>query len=226
MLIELKNLCRTYNNKVSQSKVEALKNVSLAIKKGEFVSIVGASGSGKSTLMNILGMLDTPDSGSYLFGGKDITELSDKEISRIRNRNIGFIFQSFNLIPSLSTLENVTLPLEYRGMGKKERTQKAKKALSLVGLSARYHHKPTELSGGQQQRVAIARAIASDPELILADEPCGNLDSKASKEIMDMLKGLNRNNCTVILITHDNEAAKYADRVLTVSDGMIGGAVG
>ena len=137
MLIELKNLCRTYNNKVSQSKVEALKDVSLAIKKGEFVSIVGASGSGKSTLMNILGMLDMPDSGSYLFCGKDVTELSDKEISRIRNRNIGFIFQSFNLIPSLSTLENVTLPLEYRGLAKRERIEKAKKALCSVGLSAR-----------------------------------------------------------------------------------------
>ncbi len=221
MLIELKNLYRTYHNQGGQSRVEALKDVNLKIDKGEFVSIVGASGSGKSTLMNILGLLDIPDSGNYYFDGKDITGLSDKEISRIRNHRVGFIFQSFNLIPSLTTLENVILPLEYRGMPRKERTERAKKALSSVGLSHRFHHRPTELSGGQQQRVAIARAIASHPGVILADEPCGNLDSKASKEIMDMLKKLNQDGCTVILITHDKEAAMYADRVINVTDGIV-----
>lgn len=221
MLIELENLYRTYNNQGGQSKVEALKGVNLKIDKGEFVSIVGPSGSGKSTLMNILGLLDMPDSGNYYFDGRNISGLSDKEISRIRNHRVGFIFQSFNLISSLTTLDNVILPLEYRGVPRKERIERAKKALSSVGLSHRFHHRPTELSGGQQQRVAIARAIASNPGVILADEPCGNLDSKASKEIMDMLKELNKGGCTVILITHDKEAARCADRVLCVSDGIV-----
>lgn len=221
MLIELKNLYRTYRSPDGANSVEALKGVNLHIDQGEYLSITGASGSGKSTLMNILGLLDTPDSGSYYFNGTDITELSDKEISHIRNRSIGFIFQSFNLIPSLTTLENVALPLEYRGMSKSERMERAENALAAVGLSSRLTHKPCELSGGQQQRVSIARAIASNPPVILADEPCGNLDSKSGGEIMDMLKKLNKNGRTVILITHDSNAARQADRILQVEDGRV-----
>ncbi|MBP3921988.1 MAG: ABC transporter ATP-binding protein [Ruminiclostridium sp.] len=220
-MIELKNLYRTYRSPDGANSVEALKGVNLHIDQGEYLSITGASGSGKSTLMNILGLLDTPDSGSYYFNGTDITELSDKEISHIRNRSIGFIFQSFNLIPSLTTLENVALPLEYRGMSKSERMERAENALAAVGLSSRLTHKPCELSGGQQQRVSIARAIASNPPVILADEPCGNLDSKSGGEIMDMLKKLNKNGRTVILITHDSNAARQADRILQVEDGRV-----
>lgn len=221
MLIELKALCRTYHSRDKGNCVEALKNVNLSVEQGEYLSITGASGSGKSTLMNILGLLDTPDSGSYCFNGNDITQLTDKEISRIRNQSIGFVFQSFNLIPSLTTLENVALPLEYRGVSRTARAEKAKKALELVGLSSRLFHKPSELSGGQQQRVAIARAIASRPPLILADEPCGNLDSKSGGEIMDMLKTLNQSGHTVILITHDSKAARQADRMIRVEDGRV-----
>lgn len=221
MLIELKSLYRTYQSRDRINNVEALKNVNLSVAKGEYLAITGASGSGKSTLMNILGLLDTADSGSYYFDGTDITELSDREISHIRNRSIGFVFQSFNLIPSLTTLENVALPLEYRGVSRAERMEKAKESLDMVGLSSRLFHKPSELSGGQQQRVAIARAIAGEPPVILADEPCGNLDSKSGNEIMGMLKTLNQSGRTVILITHDSKAAMQADRMVRVEDGTV-----
>ncbi len=219
MLIKTTDLCRVYDS--GKNTVSALENVNISVESGEFISIVGASGSGKTTLMNILGLLDLPDSGRYLFEGQDISELSDKEISRIRNEKIGFIFQSFNLIPNLTTLENVCLPLEYRGVPKKQRVEKALAALQTVGLSHRVNHKPTELSGGQQQRAAIARAIAAEPELILADEPCGNLDSKAGGEIMQLLCGLNHAGKTLILITHDNSAARFADRIIRVTDGRV-----
>lgn len=221
MLIELKSLYRTYQSRDRINNVEALKNVNLSVAKGEYLAITGASGSGKSTLMNILGLLDTADSGSYYFDGTDITELSDREISHIRNKSIGFVFQSFNLIPSLTTLENVALPLEYRGVSRAERMEKAKESLDMVGLSSRLFHKPSELSGGQQQRVAIARAIAGEPPVILADEPCGNLDSKSGNEIMGMLKTLNQSGRTVILITHDSKAAMQADRMVRVEDGTV-----
>lgn len=221
MLIELKSLYRTYQSRDRINNVEALKNVNLSVAKGEYLAITGASGSGKSTLMNILGLLDTADSGSYYFDGTDITELSDREISHIRNKSIGFVFQSFNLIPSLTTLENVALPLEYRGVSRVERMEKAKESLDMVGLSSRLFHKPSELSGGQQQRVAIARAIAGEPPVILADEPCGNLDSKSGNEIMGMLKTLNQSGRTVILITHDGKAATQADRMVRVEDGTV-----
>lgn len=219
MLIKTIDMCRIY--KSGKNTVEALNRVNLNIESGEYAAIVGASGSGKSTLMNILGLLDLPDSGEYYFEGRDIRGLSDREISRIRNEKIGFIFQSFNLIGGLSILENVSLPLEYRGVPLKKRTEAAIEALETVGLSHRMTHKPSELSGGQQQRAAIARAIASQPELILADEPCGNLDSKSGKEIMSLLSRLNDEGRTVILITHDINAAKAAKRIINVSDGIV-----
>lgn len=218
-LIKTVDLCRVY--KSGRNEVTALSDVNLSIEKGEFVGIVGVSGSGKSTLMNILGLLDLQDSGEYFLEGKSIATLSDKSISEIRNRKIGFIFQSFNLLPDLSLLENVALPLKYRKTPHKERIALAQTALSAVGLSARTDHKPFELSGGQQQRGAIARAIASDPEIILADEPCGNLDSKAGAEIMKLLTKLNTDGKTVILITHDMNAAKQADRIIEVKDGRV-----
>ncbi len=219
MLIQTVNMCRTY--KKSGSEVAALSDINICVEEGEFAVLVGASGSGKSTLMNILGFLDLPDSGSYLFDGTDVCGMSDREISRIRNRRIGFVFQSFNLIPNLTAAENVALPLEYRGIPRKERLLRARQALELVGLSHRTEHKPFELSGGQQQRVAIARALAAEPQLILADEPCGNLDSKAGGEIMRLLCELNRSGKTLVLITHDENAAKLGDRIIRIKDGRI-----
>ncbi len=219
MLIKTSDLCRTY--KSGENTVAALHNINIDIEKGDFIAITGTSGSGKSTLMNILGMLDTADKGSYYFEDTSVNLLSDKEISNIRGRKIGFIFQSFNLILSLTTIENVMLPLEYRGIPRKERIEKAKTSLCAVGLSDRLYHRPTQLSGGQQQRVAIARAIASEPELILADEPCGNLDSKSGKEIMSMLKRLNENGKTVVLITHNEKDADMAEKIFRVEDGKL-----
>ena len=206
---------------MADGTVQALDNVDLTVNEGEFIAITGPSGSGKSTLMNILGLLDTCDSGTYMFSGVDTGMLSDVELSRIRNEKIGFVFQAFNLIPTLSVLENVALPLTYRGMSSAKRIARSKAALEAVGLSARLSHKPYELSGGQQQRVAIARAIAADPELILADEPCGSLDSRSSKEVMELLRSRHECGKTVILITHDLEDAAYADRILTVCDGKL-----
>lgn len=219
VLINAADISRHYT--MADGTVQALSNVSLKVNVGQFVAITGPSGSGKSTLMNILGLLDTCDSGTYMFSGVDTGMLSDVELSHIRNEKIGFVFQAFNLIPTLSVLENVALPLNYRGMPSAKRIARSKAALEAVGLSARLSHKPYELSGGQQQRVAIARAIAADPELILADEPCGSLDSRSSKEVMELLRSRHECGKTVILITHDLEDAAYADRILTVCDGKL-----
>jgi len=218
-LIEINEMCKIYNP--GENEVRALDNISVKIRKNEFVAIIGQSGSGKSTLMNMLGCLDIPTSGSYYLNGQDVSALSDDELSDIRNLEIGFIFQGFNLIQNLTAYENVELPLIYRGVGKKERHELSLKALDKVNLSNRIHHKPSEMSGGQQQRVAIARAIAQAPPVILADEPTGNLDSNSSKEIMNILKGLHAEGSTVILITHDNSIAEQADRIINIIDGRI-----
>lgn len=219
MSIRARELCKRYN--IGGTEVCALDGVSLDIMNGEFVTITGVSGSGKSTLMNILGCLDTPTSGTYLLDGNDVSELSDKQLSSIRSRKIGFVFQSFNLIPALTALENVELPLVYRGIPKQQRRAAAREALEIVGLSDRRMHRPSEMSGGQQQRCAIARAIAADPSIILADEPCGNLDSKNSREVLDILSGLNRRGKTVVMITHDEQTAQKAQRLIRIADGRI-----
>lgn len=218
-LVEIKDVCKIYNP--GENEVRALDHVSLTIDEQEFVAIIGHSGSGKSTLMNMLGCLDVPTSGEYWLHGQDVSALSDDELSDIRNREIGFIFQGFNLIPNLTALENVELPLIYRGVSKSVREELSVEALKKVGLEHRMDHRPSEMSGGQQQRVAIARAIAQAPPVILADEPTGNLDSNSTKEIMDILKGLHKEGRTVILITHDNEIAAQAKRVIQIRDGKI-----
>ncbi|MBQ8189681.1 MAG: ABC transporter ATP-binding protein [Lachnospiraceae bacterium] len=219
VLIQVEDMCKIYNPGVNE--VRALDHVSLTVNTGEFLAIIGQSGSGKSTLMNMLGCLDVPTSGKYILDGKDVSHLSDDELSDIRNQEIGFIFQGFNLIPSFTAIENVELPLLYRGIEKKERHELAKAALEKVGLGERMKHKPSEMSGGQQQRVAIARAIAQAPPVILADEPTGNLDSASSQEIIRILKALHKEGRTVILITHDNEIAAQARRVIRIKDGRI-----
>lgn len=218
-LIEIQEMCKIYNP--GENEVRALDHVNLTINKNEFVAIIGQSGSGKSTLMNMLGCLDVPTSGTYILNGQDVSGLTDDELSDIRNREIGFIFQGFNLIAGLTALENVELPLIYRGVGKKERLRLSRIALEKVGLKARMDHKPSEMSGGQQQRVAIARAIAQAPPVILADEPTGNLDSGSTKEIMEILKELHGEGRTVILITHDNDIAARARRIIRIMDGHI-----
>lgn len=218
-LVEIQDICKIYNP--GENEVKALDHVSLTISENEFVAIIGQSGSGKSTLMNMLGCLDVPTSGSYFLHGQDVSHMSDNELSDVRNKEIGFIFQGFNLIAGLTALENVELPLIYRGVGKKERLRLANTALDKVGLERRKSHKPSEMSGGQQQRVAIARAIAQAPPIILADEPTGNLDSGSSREIMDILRSLHEEGRTVILITHDNEIAGKAKRIIKIIDGKI-----
>lgn len=218
-LIEIRDMCKIYNP--GENEVRALDHVNLTIDQNEFVAIIGQSGSGKSTLMNMLGCLDVPTSGTYILNGQDVSGLTDDQLSDIRNREIGFIFQGFNLIAGLTALENVELPLIYRGVAKKERDQLSRMALEKVGLKERMNHKPSEMSGGQQQRVAIARAIAQAPPVILADEPTGNLDSGSTKEIMEILKGLHKEGRTVILITHDNEIASKAKRNIRIMDGKI-----
>lgn len=218
-LIHIEHITKIYNP--GENEVHALDDVSLDIQTGEFVAIIGQSGSGKSTLMNMLGCLDTPTSGTYILSGKDVSHLSDNELSDIRNQQIGFIFQGFNLIPNLTALENVELPLIYRGMPAKERHDCSLEALRIVGLEHRVDHKPSEMSGGQQQRVAIARAIAAKPPVILADEPTGNLDSSSTKEIMKILHDLHDTGRTVILITHDDQIAANAKRVVRIMDGKI-----
>ena len=217
--IEIRDMCKIYNP--GENEVRALDHVNLTINRNEFVAIIGQSGSGKSTLMNMLGCLDVPTSGTYILNGQDVSHLSDDELSDIRNKEIGFIFQGFNLIPGLTALENVELPLIYRGVGKKERLRLSEIAVEKVGLRNRMDHKPSEMSGGQQQRVAIARAIAQAPPVILADEPTGNLDSGSTQEIMEILKGLHKEKRTVILITHDNEIAARAKRIIRIMDGKI-----
>lgn len=218
-LIKVQDLCKIYNP--GENEVRALDKVNLEINRGEFIAIIGHSGSGKSTLMNMLGCLDIPTSGSYYLNGKDVSAMNDNQLSEIRNEEIGFIFQGFNLIANLNAIENVELPLIYRGIGRSERNRLAREALIKVGLEKRMHHRPSEMSGGQQQRVAIARAIAAEPPVILADEPTGNLDSSSTQEIMDILKGLHNAGRSVILITHDDDIAEQAKRVIRILDGKI-----
>ncbi|MBP3446044.1 MAG: ABC transporter ATP-binding protein [Clostridia bacterium] len=218
-LIELKDAYKIYNP--GENEVRALDGVDLCIDRGEFVAIVGQSGSGKSTLMNMLGLLDVVTSGTYILDGKDINDMDDDELSAIRNQEIGFIFQGFNLIPSLTAKGNVELPLIYRGMKQEERDRLSTEALTRVGLEKRMNHLPSEMSGGQQQRVAIARAVAAKPPVILADEPTGNLDSASGKEVMRIINELWSEGRTIILITHDDKIAAKAHRVIRISDGKI-----
>lgn len=218
-LVQIEALSKIYNP--GENEVRALDHVNLEIEDREFVAIIGHSGSGKSTLMNMLGCLDVPTSGTYRLHGKDVSDLSDDELSDIRNKEIGFIFQGFNLIQNLTALENVELPLIYRKVGKAKREELAVQALEKVGLGHRMDHRPAQMSGGQQQRVAIARAIAQAPPIILADEPTGNLDSASTDEIMQILKELHQEGRTVIIITHDNDIAKQASRRILIKDGRV-----
>ena len=220
MLVRLNNVYKIYGEGL-ESEVRALDGVSLEIDQGEFVAIVGQSGSGKSTMMNVLGCLDIPTRGDYFLDGTDVRELTDKELSHIRNKQIGFIFQQYNLIQSLTVLENVELPLIYQGIGAEKRRDMAMEALERVGLAGRVKHRPTEMSGGQQQRVAIARAIATKPPIIMADEPTGALDSQTGKEVLSFLRQLNKEGTPVILITHDNSIAAAARRIVRLADGKI-----
>ncbi len=220
MLIEIRDIYKIYNEG-KESEVRALDGVSLSIDRGEFVAIVGQSGSGKSTLMNVLGCLDIPTYGEYHLNGTDVTRLSDRQLAHIRNREIGFIFQGYNLIQELNALENVILPLIYQGVPIWEREERAMEALARVGMDDRAHHRPSEMSGGQQQRVAIARAIATRPPIIMADEPTGALDSKTGQHVLEILRELYRGGTTVILITHDNGIAATARRMVRLSDGVV-----
>ncbi|MCI6569523.1 ABC transporter ATP-binding protein [Dysosmobacter sp. HCP28S3_G4] len=220
MLIQLRDVYKIYGEGL-ESEVRALDGVSLDVDRGEFVAIVGQSGSGKSTMMNVLGCLDIPTRGDYFLDGVDVRELTDRELSHIRNKQIGFIFQQYNLIQSLNVFENVELPLIYQGIGAERRRELAEEALEKVGLAGRQKHKPTEMSGGQQQRVAIARAIAAHPPIIMADEPTGALDSHTGHEVLEFLQQLNREGSTVILITHDNGIAAMARRCVRLTDGKI-----
>ncbi len=218
-LIRIEDMRKIYNP--GENEVRALDGVSLEIEEGEFVAIIGHSGSGKSTLMNMIGCLDVPTSGRYYLHGKDVLGMKDNELSDVRNQEIGFIFQGFNLIANLDAIGNVELPLIYRGLDKKTRRMAARNALKLVGLGSRMTHKPSEMSGGQQQRVAVARAIAARPPVILADEPTGNLDSHSTEEIMGILNGLHEAGRTVVVITHDSDIAEQAKRVICIKDGKI-----
>ncbi|MBQ8782518.1 MAG: ABC transporter ATP-binding protein [Clostridia bacterium] len=218
-LIDVRDVYKIYNP--GENEVRALDGVSLKIEKGEFVAIIGQSGSGKSTLMNMLGLLDVSTSGEYYMDGIDVSHMTDDELSQIRNEKIGFIFQGFNLISSLTAKGNVELPLVYRGMKKAKREELSKNALEMVGLEKRMYHRPAQMSGGQQQRVAIARAIAARPPIILADEPTGNLDSHSGKDVMKIIHQLHEEGRTVILITHDNDIAAEAQRVIRIQDGKI-----
>lgn len=219
-ILELENVVKIY--KMDGVETVALNGVSLKIKEGEFIAIMGPSGSGKSTMMHLMGCLDRPTSGKIYFEGKDISKLSDDELAEIRNKKIGFVFQSFYLLPRYTALQNVELPLIYQGIPPKERREKAKSLLEKVGLSDRLYHKPTQLSGGQQQRVAIARALVVNPIVLLADEPTGNLDSKSSHEIMELISRLHREeNLTIILVTHERDIAEYAEKIIRMQDGKI-----
>lgn len=218
-MIKTVNLTKIYKNDAVETV--ALKDISLEIKKGEFVAIMGPSGSGKSTLMHILGALDIPTSGSYFLEGKDVAKLSDDQLSEIRNKKIGFVFQAFNLLPRATTLKNVTIPLVYAGVERKERIKRAKKALASVGLGDKLGNRPNQLSGGEIQRVAIARALVTNPSVILADEPTGNLDTKSGVEVMGILKELNEAGHTIIMVTHENYIAKHAKRTIHLRDGEI-----
>lgn len=218
-VIRIENLHKTYI--LGTQRVNALDGVSLSINKNDYIAIMGPSGSGKSTMMNILGCLDTPTSGRYILGGTDVSQMEDSELADVRNRQIGFVFQSFNLLPRYSALENVALPLIYCGTPIKERINQATKALDIVGLSDRMDHKPSELSGGQRQRVAIARAIINNPTIILADEPTGNLDTKTSVEIMHIFEKIYRQGNTIIIVTHEEDISKFARRIVRLRDGQV-----
>jgi putative ABC transport system ATP-binding protein len=218
-MIELTAITKSY--KVGVETLDVLKDINLTIHNGEFVAIMGPSGSGKSTLMNVIGCLDNPTSGTYLLSNEDISTYKDEELSKVRNLSIGFVFQQFQLLPRLTALKNVELPMIYAGLGKKEREERARLALEKVGLGDRMNHLPNELSGGQKQRVAIARSIVNEPKIILADEPTGALDSKTSVSIMEQFTELNKEDTTVILVTHEQEVANYAERIITVRDGTI-----
>ncbi len=218
-MIQLCNVFKSYQR--GNSRVNVLHDVSLGIESGEFVAIMGPSGSGKSTLLNILGCLDTADSGDYLFNGESVMMANEDELATIRNRSLGFVFQSFNLIPRIDAKRNVELPMVYAGVNQEVRNNRALAALKIVGLEDRAHHIPAHLSGGQQQRVAIARAIVNDPDIIIADEPTGALDSKSSHEIMKIFQQLQAAGKTIVMVTHENEIAKYAQRIINVDDGKI-----
>jgi len=218
-IAEVRNLTKVYQ--MGEVSVQALAGVSLAIEKGEYVAIMGATGSGKSTLLNIIGCLDRPTAGEYYLGGEDVSRLDDDELSEIRSRRIGFIFQSYNLIAQLDVVENIDVPLFYQGLSEKESIEKAAERARMVGLGDRLHHRPTELSGGQQQRVAIARSLVTDPLILLADEPTGNLDSHTGAEILNLLAELNRAGKTIIMVTHDDSVGSQAHRVVQMRDGRI-----
>lgn len=218
-VIHLENIRKSYY--LGKHELQVLKGISLDIFKNEYVALMGPSGSGKSTLMNLLGCLDTPSGGKYVLNGKDVSRMPDNELAEVRNKEIGFVFQQFNLLPRLTAAENVALPLVYSGINKKERNERAMEVLSKVKLDDRSHHKPNELSGGQAQRVAIARALINNPSIILADEPTGNLDSKTSYEIMDIIGKIHADGNTVILVTHEEDISQYAHRVIRLRDGLV-----
>ena len=218
-LIDIKNLKRDFQ--LGNETINVLKGIDLQINKGEYVALMGPSGSGKSTLMNLLGCLDTPTSGTYILNGNDVSKMHDDDLAEIRNKEIGFVFQTFNLLPRTTALDNVALPMIYAGYSKSERNERATEVLTQVNLSDRMDHQPNQLSGGQRQRVAIARALVNKPSIILADEPTGNLDSKTSIEIMNLFNDIHKNGNTVIVVTHEEEIAKYAHRVIRLKDGMI-----
>ncbi len=218
-IIELKSVKKIY--RMGNVDVPALNGVSMTVNRGEFIAIMGPSGSGKSTLMNMVGCLDVPTVGNIFLDGKDIAKMSESALAQIRGRKIGFVFQKFNLLSTLTALENVTIPMMFQNIEESKRTKRAIELLKIVGLDDRAHHKPSELSGGQQQRVAMARSLANDPEVILADEPTGNLDTKTGKEVINILNTLNKEGKTIIMVTHDPEVAKFAQRIVYIKDGLI-----
>lgn len=221
MILEMRDICKEYP--MGKSVAQILKHVNLQVQEGDYLAIMGPSGSGKTTLMNLIGCLDVPTSGTYELGGRDMTKCSDNQLADVRNRELGFIFQSFNLLPKMTALDNVALPLLYRGVKKEERRERAKDALKIVGLEERISFRPDQLSGGQCQRVAIARAIVGQPKLLLADEPTGALDSASGLQVMDIFKQLHENGATIIMITHDRNVAEYAQKIMYIRDGILTG---